>query len=59
MFISITAVGGTGAGGHGATDAACNDENQPGSSIASSDPHDMDDHSLSSANGRQSRQSDV
>ena len=58
MFISITAVGGAGAGGYGAIVAAPNDVNQSGGSTSSSDPHDMD-HSLDSADGRQSRESGV
>ena len=58
MFISITAVGGAGGGGYGAIVAA-NDVNQSGGSTSNSDPHDMDDRSLSSADGRQSRESGV
>lgn len=58
-IISITAVheGGAGGEGYGATDAAPDVVNHSGSST--SNPHEMNDNSLSSDDGRQSRQSRV
>ena len=61
-FIFITAVGGAGGGGYGATVAVHPDIHQSASnsgSSGSSDPHDYDNRSLTTPDGRQSRESDV